>query len=64
VGKVLASIAVEPKPRLVAAANESLPKIASDWKKPDGLFLIRSENIDSFLWPAACRALGRSPRAS
>ena len=40
-GKVLASIAVEQKPRLVAAPNESLAKIASDWKKPDALFLIQ-----------------------
>jgi DNA polymerase IV len=31
------------------APNKFLAKIASDWKKPDGLFVIRPEQIESFL---------------
>ncbi len=31
------------------APNKFLAKIASDWKKPDGLFVIRPEHIDSFM---------------
>jgi DNA polymerase-4 len=31
------------------APNKFLAKIASDWKKPDGLFVIRPEDVESFV---------------
>jgi len=33
------------------APNKFLAKIASDWKKPDGLFVIRPEQVEEFLTP-------------
>jgi DNA polymerase-4 len=33
------------------APNKFLAKIASDWKKPDGLFVIRPHEVESFLAP-------------
>jgi DNA polymerase-4 len=40
------------------AANKFLAKIASDWRKPDGLFVIRPEQAEAFLTPLP---VGRLP---
>jgi DNA polymerase-4 len=40
------------------APNKFLAKIASDWRKPDGLFVIQPEEVETFLTPLA---VGRIP---
>lgn len=46
------------------APNKFLAKIASDWRKPDGLFVIRPHQIDEFLVPLPVSRLPGVGRAT
>jgi DNA polymerase IV len=49
------------------APNKFLAKIASDWRKPDGLFVIQPHEIEDFLTPLPVRKLpgvGKATEAS
>ena len=54
--------AIREETQLTASAgvapNKFLAKIASDWRKPDGLFFIRPHQVDAFLAPLP---VGRLP---
>lgn len=54
--------AIREETRLTASAgvapNKFLAKIASDWRKPDGLFVIRPRQVEAFLEPLP---VGRLP---
>ena len=54
--------AIREETRLTASAgiapNKFLAKIASDWRKPDGQFVIRPHQVDAFLLPLP---VGRLP---
>jgi DNA polymerase-4 len=54
--------AIREETQLTASAgvapNKFLAKIASDWRKPDGLFVVRPHQVEAFLEPLA---VGRLP---
>ena len=52
---------IREETRLTASAgvapNKFLAKIASDWRKPDGLFVIRPHQVEQFLLPLPVRKI-------
>jgi DNA polymerase-4 len=54
--------AIREETRLTASAgvapNKFIAKIASDWRKPDGIFVVRPHQVDAFLAPLP---VGRLP---
>jgi DNA polymerase-4 len=46
------------------APNKFLAKIASDWKKPDGLFVIRPNQVERFLFPLPVRKISGVGKAT
>ena len=59
---------IKAETQLIASAgvapNKFLAKIASDWRKPDGLFVIRPHEVEAFLSPLPVRKLPGVGRAT
>ncbi|KKW67756.1 DNA polymerase [Lampropedia cohaerens] len=50
---------------LGVAPNKLLAKLASEWHKPGGIFILMPEEVTQRIWPLACRKVnGIGPKAS